>query len=219
MGWTLGLGVSLGFAIGGSSCNAQSDLPCQNDEQCLERGEGGQCEFNNFCSFPDEMCETGRRWDGRAPDSIAGKCYEPGTGGTATDTDASGTDTDDSGTDTADTTADPTTGPDPSTTTTTGEPDPSTTTGEPGTSTTSGAAMTCGEQYGAAMDYMLCVEEPDSCAFNVTVGMAASCNDVCTMYGGECIEAQLNETDLCVSTGAGTCDQMDFDDVICVCSR
>lgn len=187
------------------------------------------CESNNFCTFPDTMCETGRRWDDRAPDSIAGQCYEPGAASgtdgsdTDTDTDAGGSSTGEDPTTGSPTTADPTTDSttttDPTNGTTTGpEPMTSSTSGADGT-TTGGPAQTCDEQYGAATDYMLCEELPDSCAFSVTIGMAESCNDVCTSFGGECIEVQLNDVDLCVSTGAGTCDQMDINDLICVCSR
>ena len=72
--------------------------------------------------------------------------------------------------------------------------------------------------YGGATDYMLCMETADSCSFNTTIGMAMSCTDVCTSFGGTCVGAELNDVDLCTSTGAGTCDQADVSDIICVCS-
>ena len=77
----------------------------------------------------------------------------------------------------------------------------------------------CDATYGAAADYMLCEETKESCSFNVTIDMAMSCNDVCTSFGGTCTAAELNQKELCTSTEAGTCDQMDVGDLICVCTN
>ena len=79
--------------------------------------------------------------------------------------------------------------------------------------------MTCDEQYGGATDYMSCTEEPTTCAFNVTVGMTDNCNDVCGSFGGMCVGAQLNDVDLCTSTGDTTCDDNTVSDLICICDR
>lgn len=222
---TLGLG---GFALmaGGASCNPVSDFQCSTDEDCIGEGAGGVCEANNFCTFPDESCDAGKRWHDRAS-SLAGMCFGDEGGATATDTDpttGSGSTTDAPTTDpgstgsmtTAPTTDDPTTG-DPTTDDpTTGDP---LTTGEPTTSSTGGAPAACDETYGGATDYMLCEETEDSCSFNVTAAMAASCDMICESFGGSCVGAQFNEGDLCTSTGEATCDDMSANDLICICTR
>lgn len=223
---TAGLGI-FGLSAGGAGCNPVSDFQCSTDEDCIGEGEGGQCESNSFCTFPDAECPSGRRWHDRAS-SLADMCLgDEGT--TATDTDDPTAGTGSSGT-----TDDPTTGVDPTTaesstteppTTgdplTTGDPttgDPSTTGGATGTDGSGGMA-TCDEMYGGAADYMLCEETEDSCRFNVTIGMASNCTGVCESFGGACNGAQLNDVDLCVSTGDTTCDDMAVNDLICICSR
>lgn len=216
---TVGLG-GFGIAAGGANCNPVSDFQCSTTEDCIAQGEGGICEANSFCTFPDAACPSGKRWHDRAS-SLAGMCFGEGTG--------TATDTDDPTMGTSGTTEDPTTGVDPSTSSTTNDPttgDPTTgdpTTGDPptsgGSSSGTGASATCDEMYGAATDYMLCEEAADSCSFNVTTAMAANCTMVCESFGGTCVGAQLNDTDACVSTGDSTCDDMTLTDLICVCSR
>ncbi len=223
---TAGLGI-FGFSAGGAGCNPVSDFQCSTDEDCIAEGEGGQCESNSFCTFPDPECPAGRRWHDRAS-SLAGMCLGD-EGATATDTDDPSAGTGSSGT-----TDDPTTGVDPTTaesstteppTTgdplTTGDPttgDPSTTGGATGTDGSGGIA-TCDEMYGAATDYLLCEEAADSCSFNVTTGMAASCAQVCESFGGMCVAGRLNSKDLCTADADTTCDDAGNNDLICVCTR
>lgn len=219
---TVGLGA-FGIAAGGASCNPVSDFQCSTTEDCIAQGEGGICEANNFCTFPDMACPSGKRWHDRAS-SLAGMCFGEGTA-TATDTDDPTMGTGGSSGDP--TTGDPTIGGSSSTTDapttgdpTTGDPttgDPSTTGGD--SSSDTGAAATCDEMYGGATDYMLCEEAADSCRFNVTTAMAASCDMVCQSFGGTCVGAQLNEADPCTSTGDTTCDDGGNNDLMCICSR
>lgn len=229
----LATGASLLFFAlnaSGAGCYPESAFLCSSNENCT--GEGGICEDNAYCSYPDLNCPGGRRWDERATSSLADMCFDVGMSGTDTDTDG---DTDPmtgttGGGSTTSTTTDPvtstsstTTDPLTSTTTTT-TTDPMTT--EPMTSSTSGsgdgsstASMgACDAMYGGAADYELCEETETTCSFNATIGMAMSCTDVCTGLGGTCTGAELNDVELCTGTGAGTCDQMDVNDIICICS-
>lgn len=208
----------VGFATGllasaaiGANCNPQSVFACSTDEACMEQGEGGRCEENNACSFPDPECPEGRRWHDRAAIEAAGMCWgedgdETGDGGESTGAPSSTTST---------TSQTSTTG---GSTTTSSDDDTA-----PGDDTTdestSSPPASCDEQYGDVADYMLCEETAESCSFNATLGMTISCDDVCSMFGGSCIEALLNEDDLCVSTGPTDCGAADVADNICVCTR
>ncbi len=218
---SLGLGA-VGLAAGGANCNPVSDFQCATDEECIGQGEGGVCESNNFCTFPDLECPTGRRWHDRAS-SLAGMCFGDGVD---TDTDTPGTSSSSgdptlgSATETGSTTAPVTTGPaatSDATDPTTG--DPSTTTGGSSSSGTGAPMGTCDELYGGTTDYMLCDEAEDSCRFNATIDMVASCDDVCGAAEGTCLGAELNEKDVCLSTGDTTCDDVTVNNLICICSR
>lgn len=64
-----------------SACSPSVYL-CQDDANC----PSGQCETSGFCSFPDEACDSGRRYGEFAGEGLGGKCVtesEP-----ETDTDA-----------------------------------------------------------------------------------------------------------------------------------
>lgn len=221
---TVGLGC-FGLAAGGAGCNPVSDFQCSTDENCIAEGAGGVCEANSFCTFPDAECPTGKRWHDRAS-SLAGMCF--GDEGGATDTDDSAGSSGGSGT-----TDDPTTGLEPSTSSstsgdppTTGDPmtgdpvtgDPTTGDATGGSSSETGAMPSCDETYGGAADYMLCEEEADSCRFGVTVTMTP-CSTLCESFGGMCLGAQLNEKPVCTSTGDIPCEDMTSNTVICICSR
>ena len=96
--------------------------------------------------------------------------------------------------------------------------DPGTDSSGGGSGSETGSSAACDMMYSGATDYMFCASTADSCSFSTTIGMAMSCTDVCTSFGGTCVGAELNDVDLCTSTGAGTCDQIDVNDIICVCS-
>jgi hypothetical protein len=93
-------GLAVSGAMG-ANCDPQSVFACSSDDDCLDQGEGGRCESGNVCTFPDEACETGRRWHDRAPIPDAGLCWMPEgetegerdgdtTGGTSTGVEESG---------------------------------------------------------------------------------------------------------------------------------
>ena len=49
---------------------------CDSDAQCVNGGVQGTCEANNFCSFPDTACDSGKRF-GSLSGSAAGECVPP----------------------------------------------------------------------------------------------------------------------------------------------
>jgi hypothetical protein len=219
---SVAIGVALGvfaFNASGAGCNPVSDFQCVDTEDCIAQGAGGVCEGNNFCTFPDPGCPSGKRWHDRAAEPLANTCFEDNL---PLDTD---TDTDAMSSSESSTTMEPeemTSSTTMSVESASSSGEPMTTT-EPMTSGSSGGSETaapgaCDMMYGGATDYMLCMETADSCSFNTTIGMAMSCTDVCTSFGGTCVGAELNDAELCTSTGAGTCDQADVSDIICVCS-
>lgn len=109
---------------------------CDTPDDCTSSDGGGVCEETGYCSFPDEACESGRRYGDLSPSGLAGTCV-PQTQGTDGSEGSSSGPPDPTG---ATTTLGPTTGgptTDPSTTdATTTDPtaddeSTSTTTGEP----------------------------------------------------------------------------------------
>jgi hypothetical protein len=216
---TLGLG-GFGILAGGASCNPVSDFQCSTNEDCEGEGAGGICESNNFCTFPDAECSTGKRWHDRAS-SLAGMCFGDAAG-TDTDVTPGSSSTGDPTTGSAETstgagvTTDPLTTGDP----TTGDPMTSST-GTPtsGGSSTGGMPASCDDTYGAATDYMLCEETEEFCRFNVTAAMAATCTMICESFGGMCLGAEFNEAELCTPTDDSNCEDMSANDLICNCSR
>jgi hypothetical protein len=220
---TVALGVLLGgfaFNSSGAGCFPQSDFQCATTEDCVAQGAGGICEPNSFCSFPDAACPGSmRRWDDRASDSIAGDCVDAGATATDTDTDGSSSEEGSTTQEPEEMTSSSTMPVEPASSSgmmMTTDPMTSSGSGEPTSTGDPGAA--CTAMYGAATDYMFCEDLGDSCRFSTTIGMTMSCNDVCTAGGGTCVGAELNDVELCTSTGAGTCDQLDVTDIICVCS-
>lgn len=235
LGANLLRGLALGLLAagsGGSLCNPVSIFACDTDESCVaEGGEGGLCESNNYCTFPDAGCPEGKRWHDRASSDLAGTCFGD-AGGTGSGGDGSGgsgsTDGGGSGSDGVaddDSTSSPMPGSDAtSTPADDGEDDamPGTEEGDTASmddSTGSMPAMTCDEQYSAAEGYELCAEMPDSCAFVALGNTTASCDDICGMFGGTCLGADGNEEVLCTSTVTLTCDEIGFNDAICTCDR
>jgi alpha-tubulin suppressor-like RCC1 family protein len=56
-------------------------------------GVRGQCEPEGYCSYPDDDCDGGSRFEARAPGELAGRCVDPvGGSGSGTDTSGSGSD-------------------------------------------------------------------------------------------------------------------------------
>ncbi len=70
-------GVVLWVALGAlAGCESETEFLCQSDQDCSAEGI---CEANERCSFPDEMCESGRRYGEYAPSTSANQCVPPGT--------------------------------------------------------------------------------------------------------------------------------------------
>ena len=76
-GWSL-VSLGVGLAIG---CSNPATFNCQDD---AGGGNGGQCEGNGFCSFPDAECESGRRYGDLAGAGLQGQCVAPSEGSTGT---------------------------------------------------------------------------------------------------------------------------------------
>ena len=66
-------------------CIAQRGFPCEQRSDCVLGGEKGWCEQPvGYCSYPDEACQSKRRFEGMAGEGMAGECVpggESGTGG------------------------------------------------------------------------------------------------------------------------------------------
>jgi hypothetical protein len=58
-----------------AGCDGQTEFLCQSNADCSDQGI---CEANQRCSFPDEMCESGRRYGEYAPSQSANQCVPPG---------------------------------------------------------------------------------------------------------------------------------------------
>ena len=68
----------LGAAAIPWGCSLSNTFNCQADDQC----NGGTCEAEGYCAFPDEECSSGRRY-GDLAGPLSGKCVP--VGGTDTD--------------------------------------------------------------------------------------------------------------------------------------
>lgn len=56
---------------------------------CDLDGRDGVCEPQGWCSYPDDDCDSRRRFEARAPGALGGACVEPASSGTAGSTAAS----------------------------------------------------------------------------------------------------------------------------------
>ena len=54
------LAALLGAAMGWACIN--EPFHCENDQQCVANGVTGQCQGNQYCTFPDEDCASGQRY-------------------------------------------------------------------------------------------------------------------------------------------------------------
>ena len=73
----VGAGALLLFA---AACVRVEAYACSDESECLTR-DGGRCEENGYCSYPDLDCESGRRYSGLAG-PVADRCTEPVAGTT-----------------------------------------------------------------------------------------------------------------------------------------
>jgi alpha-tubulin suppressor-like RCC1 family protein len=60
-------------AIGGCTPIADA-FRCTDSAACVREGVAGTCEASQFCSFPDAMCDSGRRYGEFAGDGLSGLC-------------------------------------------------------------------------------------------------------------------------------------------------
>ncbi len=58
-----------------AACRIEDPFPCTLDEHC---GANGLCESAGYCSFPDDACADGRRYDELADGDLAGQCVDLG---------------------------------------------------------------------------------------------------------------------------------------------
>jgi hypothetical protein len=57
--------------LGAAACHATGTFACDHDDQC---GAGGRCETTGYCSFADEACASGSRYDTYAGGELANRC-------------------------------------------------------------------------------------------------------------------------------------------------
>jgi hypothetical protein len=77
--------VGLGLAV--AACMQNQTFVCDNDAQCVAGNGVGQCEVDKHCSYPDEDCESGRRY-GEWSGERSGQCVAPDVAGTSSSTGA-----------------------------------------------------------------------------------------------------------------------------------
>jgi len=83
------------FALGLiAACGLRSTFACADDAAC---GEGGTCQPEGWCSFPDDTCPSGQRFGDHSGDGLGGACVDA--------EDTGGSEVADDGLDTGDATA------------------------------------------------------------------------------------------------------------------
>lgn len=161
-------GWLLAILCGASGCGDPT-FQCADDSQCTLDGVDGFCELNGYCSFPDDECNTGRRYGSEAPSDVAGTCVK--TMGDSNGGTGSGTPT----------TASPTGGPDTDTPTTT-----LLTTTEGSTSETSGESSDGSSETGSVPsdpNIVFVSSQPIPIEGEFVESADALCNDLATESG------------------------------------
>lgn len=85
--WMLQKGGLLALAALAALAGCNDSFECAADSHCELNGVAGFCESIGHCSFPDEECETGRRF-GNLAGTLSDQCVPPAEG-EATSSDAS----------------------------------------------------------------------------------------------------------------------------------
>jgi hypothetical protein len=111
----LGRALVLALAIVAHGCGARAFV-CTGSVECNDGGIAGVCEPSGGCSFPDDDCDSGRRYGAHAPDGLGGTCVPLTADETSTSYDPTIASTPTATTSLETTVADTSTGNDPSTT-------------------------------------------------------------------------------------------------------
>lgn len=91
--------VALGLVAGlGAGCYGLQAYSCTGDENCVDGVKRGVCEPSGFCSYPDERCDSGQRYDDLAGGGLAQTCVDAPfstttAGGGSSSTSSGGVDT------------------------------------------------------------------------------------------------------------------------------
>lgn len=70
-----GLGLAALVALS-AGCRVTGTFSCELDEQCRHGATTGRCEATQFCSLPDQTCDSGHRYDDNAGDGLASACVD-----------------------------------------------------------------------------------------------------------------------------------------------
>jgi len=70
------------------ACTGGGEFACADDQACVGVGPGARCEVSGWCSFEDEVCDSGHRYGDHAGDGLGGVCVgeDDATGGTSSGT-------------------------------------------------------------------------------------------------------------------------------------
>lgn len=66
-----------------AGCSVKRSFECSTDTDCRGLGAGARCEANQFCSYSDDDCASGWRYDEYAGGGLADDCVSSGEGGDA----------------------------------------------------------------------------------------------------------------------------------------
>jgi hypothetical protein len=124
--------VALAFVACGEAL-----FPCSVDGDCQDGGQGGMCQPEGVCSFPDDDCPSGQRFGAHAG-ALAGECVSPSVADTSGPPTTAPADDDDDGDPTLDVTGVDT---GPSTSSGIGPLDDTATTNDDATSGTTGVEL------------------------------------------------------------------------------
>jgi hypothetical protein len=67
------------IALSSVACLRAGEFKCETSADCVRSGVAGICESNQFCSFPDDTCESGNRF-GDLSGSSTNQCVAPTDG-------------------------------------------------------------------------------------------------------------------------------------------
>ena len=68
------LGLGAGALV--SACLPLGAFQCESDAMCVRNGTPGTCQPNDYCSYEDDVCESGQRYGDYAGGGLAGACVE-----------------------------------------------------------------------------------------------------------------------------------------------